>query len=47
MKNLLVAFLLTAFVGAGYIAKASTAYAAVVKEDDKDKKDKKCGDKKS
>lgn len=48
MKNLLVAFLLTAFVGGGYIAKASSAFAVVTKEDEKDKKDKKsCSDKKS
>jgi hypothetical protein len=48
MKNILVAFLLTAFIGSGYIAKASSAYTIVVKEDDKDKKDKKsCDAKKS
>jgi hypothetical protein len=48
MKNLLVAFLLTAFVGGGYIAKASSAFDVIIKEDEKDKKDKKsCSDKKS
>jgi len=48
MKNLFVAFLLTAFIGGGYIAKAASSFALVVKEDEKDKKDKKaCSDKKS
>ena len=48
MKNLLIAFLLTAFVGSGYIAKASSSFAVIVKGDDKDKKDKKAAtDKKS
>ena len=49
MKNILVAFLLFAFVGGGYVVSAtSSAFAVVVKEDEKDKKDKKsCDSKKS
>ena len=48
MKNLIVAFLLTAFVGSGYIAKATSSYTVIVKEDEKDKKEKKsCDSKKS
>ena len=47
MKNVLVAILLTAFVGSGYIAKAAQLTAVVVKDDDKDKKEKKSCEKKS
>jgi hypothetical protein len=48
MKNLFVAFLLTAFVGAGYIAKAAPVTVSIVKGDDDDKKNKKsCSSKKS
>jgi len=47
MKNVIVAILLTAFVGSGYIAKAAHLTAVVVKDDDKDKKEKKSCEKKS
>ena len=47
MKNLFIAFLLTAFVGSGYIATATPVSVVVSKDDDKEKKDKKSCEKKS